>query len=359
MLQLLKDIEWAETPLIANPQDAGWNETVSWALGRSPYLLQWIASSPWLRSTVLSVFQTSYQHTPERLQGIAIMVTSQENACRYCYGVARASLASMGIEESAIQEIERDSKLSGADEKERALIRFCRNLARSSPRPAKEQREALEALGYDPRMLVELAFHVSMWCFVNRVATFLAVPLEEGRRADDSGALARLARRCFALLSRSTRSSSTADRVPHRESDFAPLVAALRGLSVAQLLESAVQAGFGATRLSRRTKSLMVAVLARALQCPVCETEARTMAIGEGVPEQAVEEVLTTLSSPLLSESERQLIAWTRETVHFETKTIQKRTMELRESIGEELTVEAIGIAALGNAMVRMGMLSQ
>ena len=83
------------------------------------------------------------------------------------------------------------------------------------------------------------------------------------------------------------------------------------------------------------------------------------MAISEGVSAQALEDVLSSLSSPQLSESERRLVVWTRETAHFETNAIQRRTRELREWLGEDLALEAIGIAALGNAMARMGMLSQ
>jgi alkylhydroperoxidase family enzyme len=298
------------------------------------------------------------------LQGIAIMVTSQENACRYCYGVARAGLCSMGIEESVIEEIERDTKLAGADEKERALIGFCRNLARSSPRPAKDQREALESLGHDPRMLVELAYHVSMWSFVNRVATCLAVPLESDEPVDQQSVLTRMVRRWLGLLARRPSASADTDGDEEIEDevstqdDFSSLVAVLDGASVADSLATALRAGFGPTLLPRRTKSLMVAVLARALQCKVCETEARAIALEEGLPSNAIEEVLTKLSSTHLDESERKLIAWTRETAHFETGPMQQRTIELRQALGDDLVVEAIGVAALGNAMVRMGMLS-
>lgn len=359
MALMLDEIEWADVPLFADPSVDDWNDTVQATLGRTPRVLRWVAPNPWLRSALLDVFRMPYQHTPERLRGIAIMVTSQENSCRYCYGVARAGLCSIGMEESVIREIERDTKLAGADDSERALIGFCRNLARSAPRPARAERDALEALGHDPRMIVELAFHVSIWCFVNRVATFLAVPLEPDSPSPKPGLVSRLIDRFAAGSAPSKAPPIPTDVVDDSGIDFGPLVQLLVGSSAAGALASSVRRSFESTVLSRRTKAMMIAVIAHTLRCDLCEGEARSLLSAEGMAAADIDELLSKLSLSELTDDERHLIRWTRETVHFETGPMQRQTADLMDTLGEEVTLEAIGVAALGNAMVRIGMLAQ
>ena len=86
---------------------------------------------------------TSYEPSalPERLVRIGSMVTAQENACRYCYGANRAFMKMLGYSEAFIQSVERDVQLAEMDPRERAFVDFCRNLARSRPRPSRSARE--------------------------------------------------------------------------------------------------------------------------------------------------------------------------------------------------------------------------
>ena len=95
---------------------------------------------------------------PLRLADLVFLVVSQENSCRYCYGAARAHLRMLGYSERVISQIEREPQLAELDEKDQAFIRFCRNLARSNPRPARAQRDELIRLGFSPRQIKEAAF---------------------------------------------------------------------------------------------------------------------------------------------------------------------------------------------------------
>ena len=67
---------------------------------------------------------------------LAGLVTSQENACRYCYGSARVRMKMIGFSDEMVDRIERNVQLVEAEPRERELVHFCRNLARSKPRPA-------------------------------------------------------------------------------------------------------------------------------------------------------------------------------------------------------------------------------
>ena len=66
---------------------------------------------------------------------------------------------------------------------------------------------------------------------------------------------------------------------------------------------------------------------------------------------------LDNLHSDLLPRGEVVLLSWSRSTVHYDTAAIQRETRELRASLGEDQLVEAIGVAALANATVRLAML--
>ena len=107
--------------------------------------------------------------------------------------------------------------------------------------------------------------------------------------------------------------------------------------------------------IPKRSKVLMLAVIARQLGSRYCEEEACRVLGTEGVSEKDVEEILATLSSPLLSEVEDRLLRWTRETVWYEPRVIRR----LRDEVGESLSLEAIGTAAIGNTLARLSLVRQ
>jgi len=75
--------------------------------------------------------------------------------------------------------------------------------------------------------------------------------------------------------------------------------------------------------------------------------------------QSAVLSISATLSSPLLSDIEERLLRWTRETVWYEPRVIQNSTRRLRDEVGESLTLEAIGTAAIGNTLARLSLVRQ
>ena len=75
-----------------------------------------------------------------------------------------------------INGIEQDMLMAELDQKDRTFIRFCRNLARSNPRPPKAEKDKLVSLGFTELQVTEMAFHIARECFVNRVVTFISSP---------------------------------------------------------------------------------------------------------------------------------------------------------------------------------------
>ena len=104
-------------------------------------------------------------------------------------------------------------------------------------------------------------------------------------------------------------------------------------------------------------KALMFAVVARTLECHHSEVEARKLLTAEGWDAQEIDRALTTLQSPKLQQGEAGLLAWARDTVHYQTGPIQQATRALCAQIGKLALLEAVGVASLANSTVRVAML--
>jgi hypothetical protein len=81
--------------------------------------------------------------------------------------------------------------------------------------------------------------------------------------------------------------------------------------------------------------------------------EVRVVEIGQ----EEIDRALTTFQSPKLQPREAALLAWARDTVHYQTGPIQQATRALCAEIGELALLEAVGVASLANSTVRVAML--
>ena len=182
MAQLLDEIEWGQA-ILPRVSDPAWEVEVKRRAGQVSEVDRRVASSPWVREVCVSM--TAYRPVamPQRLFNIGALVTAQENSCRYCYGANRAYMKILGYSESFISRIEQDATFAELDEKERAFISFCRSLARSRPRPAKADHEALVALGFAPLAVSEMAMLIALGCYYNRISILIACPPEHALRA--------------------------------------------------------------------------------------------------------------------------------------------------------------------------------
>lgn len=323
---------------------------------RCPDLFRRIAPSPWVREVALDAQRIPFtQIKPEQLALIHLVV-SQESSCRYCYGTARAYLQLFGFDERFVDEVEREAQLAETDPAQRAFLSFCRRLAKSNPRPARQDRDQLVSLGYSPQAVAEIAFVVGLVCLSNRIATLSAAPPAE---------LERLNRPFWRLLRpyfrwRLSRFHPGDFPEPPRDGPFERVLAELRGSPAAGALHKALSSAFASTAIPVRTRAFMFAVVARSLGCQVCEPAARRLLAEQGVEDATVDEVLATLSSRALDPVEARLVPWVRDTVRYQQPSgIQRQTRELLETLGLEVTLEAIGTAALANATARIAMLAQ
>jgi uncharacterized peroxidase-related enzyme len=357
---LLEQLQWDE-PLVPEVVDPTWEEQVRSIMHVVPTSFRRMASSTWVRQAYLDFVRTPPDTLSTAEMELAGLVTSQENACRYCYGSARVRMKMIGFSDDMIDRIERNAQLVEADPRERELVTFCRNLARSKPRPSRAAREAMQAVGYSPLATAELAATVAVVGFCNRISTLLAFPPELEMEADGS--------RMKGIWNKLTAwlPKREAPRLPAPEyppptfaGPYGKVLEPLRGSPMAGTLEAVLNAAFSSPRLPRRTMAMMFAVVARTLECELCEISAAALLEAEGFPRANLAEVLATLGGGGgLTEMESMLLPWARDTVWMpeQPKRIQERTRPLRDAFGPELLVEAVGAAALANGCVRLTML--
>lgn len=363
MALLLEEISWAE-PNFAAVQDAAWEAEVRRRGAPFSEIDRRVAISPWLRATCLDVATFRPQQLDLRLCNIAMVVVSQENACRYCYGANRAFMKILGYPESFIARIEREAQMAELDPRERGLVAFCRSLARSRPRPARAARDALVAVGFAPAAVDEAALFIAVGCFYNRVGILMACPPElafermaNGWKGRLMGFAGPVMRRVMAWTAKppagTAPDATTLSRAP-----FGSILVAVAGLHGAAVLQRALEGAFASAVLPRTLKALMFAVVARSLGCPHSEAAARAILADEGrLTPAEVDAALTQLASPRLAEGHGQLLSWVRGTVHYQTGPIQRETQALVQALGAPTMLEAIGIAALANGVVRLAML--
>ena len=356
MVDLLSEIEWHE-PLFPSRSDSEFEKEFSARFGGNvPEIYRRVSDVPWLREFCIKIERLRPVFLSPRMMDIGAMVTAQENSCRYCYGATRASMRTLGYSERMISQIERDVQVAGLNELERAFISFCRNLARSNPRPSGKERKNLLELGFSPQAIAEMAAWITGQCFMNRVATIIAAPPLHDYEKMAESLFVRLMRPLLALKPRNHHYVETG-AMPEEITHFPHIINALKNLPMAPVLYEALQSAFSPSRLSLLLKLLMFSVVALSLNCKFCQMGVKEKLIEEGLDEEEINTCLSTLTSPRLTPAEENLLAWTRETVHFQAGFIQKRTRELAQEIDQASLLEAIGIASLANSVVRLAVL--
>lgn len=360
----LSAIAWSD-PILPEAPDPAWDAEIRRRGGQAMQADRRIAPCHWLREAGFAI--TNYQPVamPRRLFHIGAMVTSHENACRYCYGANRAYMKILGYSEASIQRIEHDVHVAELDDKERAFIQFCRNLARSRPRPSRAAHAAMVALGYSQMAVDEMAFVISMGCFYNRVTTFIACPPEQAFERMANGPLGRvigLAAPLVRLVTslRPTRPGPPAlDAQALAQARFGPILRPLAGLPAARIMRDALEGAFAPGVLAGGTKALVFAIVARTLGCSHCEGEANQLLRDGGLSQADIDEALATLHTEHIPAQESLLLNWARGTVHYNTAEVQSATRQLGAAIGPSALLEAIGVASLANAVVRLAMLHE
>ena len=346
------NLEWGECIVPVAPVPPALRAEVRKAVGAVPGWLARLAPSPWLVRGLCEIIKRPIAHAPLEVCDLVTLVVSQENSCRYCYGVQRAVLKIFGQRDEYIDALVRDGQVGELTPAARAALDLARRLTRANPRPGGADFEALVRAGFSRAAAAEVVFAAAGNAITNRVGTLLALP-PEPLVSFVASPVFRLVR---PLLAWRMRPRPRAPEPAPRPDDgpCAAVVAALDGSPAAGVLRRTIDGAWASAVLPRRTKTLMLAVIARALGCAHGEGEARRLLAAEGLPPAELDGILANLGSPRLDAREARLLPFARETVRYQPAAIQRRTREVAQGLSPEEVLEAVGIAALANAVCRM-----
>ena len=348
----LPDAEWSECLLPASPVPPAMAREVRRSVGAIPGWLSRIAPSPWIVRTFCAAIGRPAAYLPPALCDLVFLVVSQDNSCRYCYGAQRAVMKILGYRDEYVDRLVRDFHVVDLAPGDRAGLDYARRLSRGDPRPGRAECDAVVREGLDRRAVTEIAALVAIGTFNNRVATLLALP-PDPIESLVRGPFFRVVR---PLIARRLRGRPRQPEAPPRPNDgpLAALVAALGDSPAAGVVRHTIDDAWTSAVLPRRTKALMLAVVARALGCAYSEGEARQLLAAEGLGASDVDEILTHLGSPRLDRREARLLPFARETVRYQPAAIQRRVRETCDAMSLEETLETVGIVALANALCRL-----
>ncbi|HYC55936.1 MAG TPA: hypothetical protein VEL28_13460 [Candidatus Binatia bacterium] len=352
------NVEWSDcwlepsslTPeLTAQVKAATGGMVLAWATRLAPV--------PWVVRSFAHCAEAKIAHMPLRLYDLIGFAVSQDNSCRYCYGATRTILRVLGYKEEMIDRIERDAQLAELSPVEVAGLRFARKVSHANPKPSAAEIAALEKAGLTRAAVSEIAACAAMCGYNNRLSTMFALPPEPFEHVLDNPFM-RLARPLLAKKFK-TKRSPPFPLPASNDGPFAEVVRVLDGCRAAWVLRQMMDEALASPVLARRTKLLMIAVIARALTCDYVEEETRRELQAHGLGSGEVTQILTNLGSPQLDAREALLIPFARETVRFRPLDLQARTRELRASLTDEEIIEAAGTAAAANTLTRLSVLLQ
>lgn len=283
------------------------------------------------------------------------LVVSQENSCRFCFAVVRASLWFQGMDRRRIERIERDLANADLPARTQAAIAYARSQSREGPAGARRAWGALHAAGFDAVQRKEIAFTVALTDISNRINTIAAVPVAPMERLPEQWAT-RLLRPLIGWITGRGRRRGDPTATPALDpvQPYGRLIASYAGSPIAAALAHTFAAMWASPHLTRRCRLLVFAVVSRALPCEVCEVEVGRALESEGVDAAMFARVLRDLDAPALSAVERALLPFVRETLWGEPAKVQRQARALRDALSAEQFVDAIGTIALANGLCRM-----
>lgn len=352
----LAQVAW-ESSLVEPGHDRALEAYARRRLGIPHMTVRYFLAAPWVARAVVDLHGEFglLMKLDQRTADLIGLVVSQENSCRFCYAIVRSTLWLQGMDAERIRRVEQDFARADLPARAQAAIGYARAQSRNGPAGAKAAWRSLRDAGIDTLEAKEIAFCVALTDFSNRTHTMAAVPYQPAERMPEQPVMRLLRPLVDRVLRKHRERGRPAAPVPADPSlPYGPLVAAFAGSPIALTLQRTLGEMWASPYLSRRCKLLMFAVVSRGLPCELCELELTGALRREGLSAATVEHMLGRLDAPELDDTERLLLPLARETLWYEPAVLQRRVRGLREALTPPQLIEAIGVAALANALCRM-----
>jgi len=353
----IRDVEWLP-PLLEQHRDPARVARIKARAGRVQGTIGYFMASDWVPEAAaeLNVALFTRTHLDHDLADLVGLAVSQGNSCRYCFAATRTLLLMVGYPRERIARLEQNLAGADLDARTRGAIAFAHRLSRCDPHPSAADVDALRHVGIQGAAYRELVAAIGLWVFFNRTSTLAALPPEFMEALPDRWFVKAFRPFVAGRVNRAFRRRGQPVALPAsmRDGPSAATVNALDGLPVAPTLRRAIDAMWASGGLSRRSRAFVCTTIARALQCTTAEAEAAAVLAHEGVEAITLEGMLAHLDAPGLTDAERVLVRFARETVWYEPAPVQRRAAEVRARLGEREFVEAIATASIANMLCRL-----
>jgi AhpD family alkylhydroperoxidase len=360
--QALADVEW-DVCVLEPRRDPELEAYMRRGVGAVPSSVPYFASVPWVVRSMASLGPLGAPplHVDTALAELLGLVVSQDNSCRYCFGMQRMMLRVYGFSDRRIHAIESNFLEAEIDPRAKLALEFARRVSRAAPRVTSADAAPLHDAGWRREAVRELAYIAAYDVYMNRLMTVGAVPFAPAERMGNAWlvrGIAPLMRFSMRRLQRRARERAAAVQLEIR-GPFAYLLHALADLPCAKPLGETLAAAFASPVLPARGKALIFAVVARGLECPLATSESQRLLLDSGLGADEIDFALTHLSSPRLAPLENELLAFARGTIRGKPLQAQQRTRALAQRLTPEQVVEAIALAALANAVCRLAVVTE
>jgi AhpD family alkylhydroperoxidase len=361
MPSALADVEW-DACVLQPQRDRELEAFVRRELGAVPSSVAYFTGVPWVVRSMPGIAGGVFLHIDSVLDDLIGLVVSQDNSCRYCFGIQRMMLRVHGLPDSRIRQLEQGLIEAEIDPRARAALDFARRVSRAAPLSSATDTRELRAVGWKVEAIREMAFCAVTDVYMNRLMTTAAIPYAPVEGLADSWSTRLLAPVIRAAMQRRIRRqlARSAELAPEpARGPWAYLVAALEGLPGARVLRETIDAALASPVLGMRAKGLIFAVVARGLDSPKSAREAGELLAGTGLAPEILEATLTHLGSPELSAVENALVSFARGTIRGRPVRLQQSMRELLGVLSQNQLVEAVAVASLANLVARLDVVTE
>jgi AhpD family alkylhydroperoxidase len=363
MAGALADVEW-DACVLEPRRDRDLEAYVRRELGTVPSAVAYFTPVPWVVRSMATFAPSGSPllHIDSVLPDLVGLVVSQDNSCRYCFGVQRLMLRIHGISDARIRQLEHGFIEAEIDPKLRAALDFARRLSRASPVVSEVDTSALRAAGWSTEAIREIAFCAAYDVYMNRLMTSAAIPYAPVESLADQWVV-RLVTPVMRWSGRrrQRRSLARAALLPPERArgPWAYLVGAFDTLSMARTLRETLDAALASPVLPKRAKALIFAVVARGLECAPAAREANDLLESTGMAGYTIESILTHLGGPELTAVENALVPYARSSIRGRPQQLQQRTRALLDVLSQAQLVEAVAVCALANLITRLDVVTE
>jgi hypothetical protein len=350
--------EWGRplvAPRSAPDLEARFRRRIGMVSGAVPY----VAPHPWLYQPFLFLSDPVLAALSEEFASSISFIIARDNACRFCYSTFRTLLRLSNYSPSELQALETHFSAQGFEEEEEWGLRFAVRLSRCEHVPRALER--LDALGHAPTAVREIAGVAALNVAANRIGTALSIPVG---RFEDLGRKwylrpwRALARPLLRVLNNGRGDVPSALTTPP-EGLLGTWIGTLRGTPAGTVLRRlAGQWLTDGGALPRRTKLLMLAVVARGVPAPELEAAVRA-ALQEryDVSGAAFEAAVDHLGGDAVDAAVEPRLRLARASIRYDFGPIKRIAQDCTQDLDRMGTLETIASIGLANAVARLELL--